>query len=152
MTTSMPSEPLIVVGVDGSAASVAALREGAKLVDMMNGRLTAVTCWSVPQFYAESIDFDNGPFEHDAQLQQEAAIVQAFGSCATRPCDSELRRGRPATELVAASRDASLLIVGTRGHGEFVQLLLGSVSLECITHAHCPVLTVRRPAVDSAKR
>jgi nucleotide-binding universal stress UspA family protein len=51
--------------------------------------------------------------------------------------------GHPAPALVQASRDADLLVVGSRGHGEFVGMLLGSVSEHCVTNAHCPVLVLR---------
>ena len=51
-------------------------------------------------------------------------------------------QGAPAGVLVAASRDADLLVVGSRGHGGFVGLLLGSVSQQCAHHAECPVVIV----------
>ena len=54
--------------------------------------------------------------------------------------------GHPAPALVDASRGASLLVVGSRGHGEFAGMLLGSVSEHCVTKAHCPVLVLRDKA------
>jgi nucleotide-binding universal stress UspA family protein len=51
--------------------------------------------------------------------------------------------GHPAPALIEASWGADLLVLGSRGHGEFVGMLLGSVSEHCVTHAHCPVLVVR---------
>ncbi len=51
--------------------------------------------------------------------------------------------GYPGHTLVDASRDADLLVVGSRGHGEFTDILLGSVGMHCATHAHCPVLVYR---------
>jgi nucleotide-binding universal stress UspA family protein len=54
-------------------------------------------------------------------------------------------QGHPAPALVEASKGADLLVVGSRGHGEFVGMLIGSVSEYCTTNAHCPVLVHRPP-------
>ena len=54
--------------------------------------------------------------------------------------------GHPAPILVEASKGADLLVVGSRGHGEFVGMLIGSVSEYCATNAHCPVLVHRAAA------
>lgn len=50
-----------------------------------------------------------------------------------------------ATTLVRRSTDAALLVLGSRGHGAFVGMLIGSVSQYCVTHAHCPVVVLRGP-------
>ena len=59
--------------------------------------------------------------------------------------DPRLISGHPAPILVEASKGADLLVVGSRGHGEFVGMLIGSVSEYCATNAHCPVLIHRAP-------
>ena len=56
-----------------------------------------------------------------------------------------MREGHPAFSLIEQAKDADLLVVGTRGHGGFVGLLLGSVGEHCVTHAPCPVVVVRSP-------
>jgi nucleotide-binding universal stress UspA family protein len=56
---------------------------------------------------------------------------------------STVIEGHPAPALIEASRGADLFVLGSRGHGEFVGMLLGSVSEHCVTHAHCPVLVLR---------
>jgi nucleotide-binding universal stress UspA family protein len=57
--------------------------------------------------------------------------------------EGEVVQGRAAPLLVEASKGADLLVVGSRGHGEFVGMLVGSVSGYCVTNAHCPVLVHR---------
>jgi nucleotide-binding universal stress UspA family protein len=54
--------------------------------------------------------------------------------------------GHPATRLIEASAGADLLVVGSRGHGAFAGMLLGSVSEHCVAHASCPVVVVRHSA------
>jgi nucleotide-binding universal stress UspA family protein len=67
-------------------------------------------------------------------IQHHHRTLQATG---------QVIEGHPGPTLVDASRDANLLVVGSRGHGEFADILLGSVGLHCATHAHCPVLVYR---------
>jgi nucleotide-binding universal stress UspA family protein len=65
-----------------------------------------------------------------------------FGSAPTARVREIVRRGSAASELAQASQGAQLLIVGSRGHGGFAGLLLGSVSSAAAQHAHCPVLII----------
>jgi nucleotide-binding universal stress UspA family protein len=55
----------------------------------------------------------------------------------------EALEGHPGERLITLSEDAELLVVGSRGHGGFVGLLLGSVTTYCVNHARCPVVVVR---------
>lgn len=153
MPMTAPTAP-IAVGVDGSPSSGAALRKAAQLAAAMDVALLVVTCWTVPQLYYDFIDMDNDAFERDAGDRQGAALAEVFAGHCPVQVQSVLRHGRAATELIAASTQAQLLVLGTRGHGGFVNMILGSVSLECIAHAQCPVVTVRadQPEHDTAAR
>ena len=139
---STPSAP-VIAAVDGSESSIAALRTAAEYAATLQTELLIITCWKAPDFYTGTISGDAEIFRTEAAQQQEAAIEQAFPGGAPVAATRRITHGRPAPALIAASEQAQLLVLGTRGHGEFAALILGSVSLECITHAHCPVLTVR---------
>ncbi|OZC75284.1 hypothetical protein CH251_11015 [Rhodococcus sp. 06-462-5] len=70
------------------------------------------------------------------------ATAAAFGTDLPAGLKQVARQGSAAKALLEASHDAEILVVGSRGHGGFVGLLLGSVSSQCAEHAHCPVLVV----------
>jgi nucleotide-binding universal stress UspA family protein len=134
----------IVVGVDGSESSRAALEWAVRQAEMTGSVLELVTAWIWPTTYGFPL-----PISPDFQPAAAATKVldeAADAVHAERP-QLEVRKvvveGYSAQVLVDASKEADLLVVGSRGHGELVGLLLGSVSEHCATHAHCPVLVLR---------
>jgi nucleotide-binding universal stress UspA family protein len=132
----------IVVGVDGSAASLAALRWATKQATLTGDAIEAVITWQVPtqygsDFYGSSIDWAD-----IAQRTIEDAVKEASDGSPWAGTQS-IEQGEPAHVLVAASADANLVVVGSRGHGGFAGLLLGSVSEYVIAHAACPVVVIR---------
>ena len=131
-----------MVGVDGSGQSKAALRWAARFLAITGGRIDAVIAWHPPASFGWSyVPGDWNP-EKDAEKVLSRAVDEVFG--ADRPLGMQLivREGNPAKVLLDASRDADLLVVGSRGHGGFAGLLLGSVSAHCAEHATLPVLVV----------
>lgn len=140
--------PKIIVGVDGSDASVAALRTAATLAGPLEATVEAWACWDVPAGFGLYLVVGIEGFKSAAEQSLERALTAAFGP--ERPSDVHTRliRGKPGELLVEGSRNASLLIVGRRGHSGFV---LGSVSSACISHAHCPVLVVHAPEEERAR-
>ncbi|MCT9868228.1 universal stress protein [Paenarthrobacter aurescens] len=135
----------IIVGVDGSEASVEALRHGQRIALALNAPLEAWGCWEMPLGYEGYLAMGIDGFAHDAEERLDKAVVEAFGTEKPRNVSSRLVQRSPRAGLVEGSKHASLLVVGRRGHGGFGGLLLGSVSSACVAHAHCPVLVVHSP-------
>jgi nucleotide-binding universal stress UspA family protein len=108
--------------------------------------LVAVSSWRYPD------SFGYMPVPSDVNWEKAAEEVLAK-SAAELPAgypevhvDVRLQQGHPAQILIEQARGASLLVVGSRGHGAFTGMLLGSVSQHCVTHAPCPVVVVRPSA------
>lgn len=137
--------PRIIVGVDGSESSVAALRVARVLAEPLSARVEAWACWDVPAGYGVYLAVGIEGFKYAAEQVLQQTLTDAFGELPPF-VHSRLVRGKPGPALIDASRSASLLIVGRRGHGSFVP---GSVSSVCVSHAHCPVLVVHAPEKET---
>jgi len=142
MTVGDESRHRIVVGFDGSPASIAALEWAANQSELTGASLEILMTWEWPTGYGWS------PIPSDLDPQQGCQralndllrpIREAHPGISIREATIE---GHPAPLLVKASEGADLLVVGNRGHGEFVGMLLGSVSEHCVASAHCPVLVL----------
>lgn len=129
----------IVVGVDGSPCSLEALRWAARQAQLTQATLCPVTAWSLPEIYS----YTPRDFDGETHATLDAAIREALGPAPAVPVAAEVVQAHPAEALVDASRGAQLLVVGSRGHGAFGGMLLGSVSQHCVSHAHCPVVVIR---------
>ncbi len=136
----------IVVGVDGSASSAAALEWAAHQASLTGALLEAVMTWEWPTVYGWS----PATAEYSPEGDCETLLARALRPIRERYPDlavqSVVAEGPAAALLVKESYGADLLAVGRRGHAEFTGLLLGSVSEHCVVHAHCPVL-VHHPRV-----
>lgn len=142
-----PGAKQIVVGVDGSVASARALAYACDLASLTGEQVVAVHA------YQHRV-FDNGglavlPQDIDTSYIDAAERLVAelvVGARVDFP-DVELRStavlGRPGRVLARLSDDASLVVVGSRGHNTFQELILGSVAQECLRRAECPVVVVR---------
>ncbi|MFP5312399.1 MAG: universal stress protein, partial [Actinomycetes bacterium] len=118
----------IVVGVDGSPASVEALRQAQRLATPLGAKVQAVACWEYPQMYDGYVLMGIEGFEEGARKILNEAVAQAFGSEVPANVSPVLVRTHPREGLINASREADMVVVGRRGHGGFGGLLLGSVS------------------------
>ncbi|MEO8220245.1 MAG: universal stress protein [Specibacter sp.] len=142
---------MIVVGFDGSEHSNAALKWAVEEAHQRGGQLRLVTAWSnVPlSWYPAVLETAIGgiavpqdsPEDIAQSLQAEALkSVAAEGLAAT---GNVVHNHSPASAILAAAQDADLIVVGSRGHGGFSGLNLGSVSSQVIHHAPCSVLVTR---------
>ena len=137
---------VIVVGIDGSEASRDALRWAYDEARMRSAALRVVHVWVYPYLGPRT-----GVHEPRELMEGDAATLLAGELEEFRaevpdnevPIETRLLEGSAADGLVAESRDADLVVVGTRGRGGFSSLLLGSVSAEVAHHARCPVVLVR---------
>ncbi|HEY5199526.1 MAG TPA: universal stress protein [Acidothermaceae bacterium] len=135
------ARPLIVVGVDGSDESVKATAWAAEQARATGGTLELLIVWARPMSYGLPLVVGGYNPEHEAQ-----AVVEKAASGIDLPADrlrTHVVNAAPALALVERSKSADLLVVGSRGHGGFAELLLGSVSDHCVHHASCSVVVVR---------
>ena len=146
MTDTAIIRPLVLVGVDGSEESANAVEWAARYATQTGGTLELLIAWYWPPSYGYPMAISG----YDPEAIARGVVEKASAELSLPP--ERLRvtvvGGPPAQQLVAASARADLLVVGSRGHGGFVGLLLGSVGAHCVHHAHCPVLVVRPADVD----
>jgi nucleotide-binding universal stress UspA family protein len=141
----------IIVGIDGSGHSACALRWAMKEATLRDAPLTVLTVHDIAVgYWATGIAYseDHAAAEHARQLAQKEVHQVLAGLHEAGP-ESVLVTavsGIPAEELIRASRDADLLVLGSRGAGGFARLLMGSTSAQVARHAHCPVVII--PAED----
>jgi nucleotide-binding universal stress UspA family protein len=134
-----PAGPMIVVGVDGSKLSVEALHWAVDYARRCGGRIRAVIAWRYPVSYGFPATFPEIDFAGEATRMMEAAVSAALPD-SDLPVQTRVVQGPTVPVLLDEARGADLLVVGSRGHGEFAGMLLGSVSAACVQHATCPVL------------
>lgn len=142
----------VVVGVDGSPSSLDALRWAVRMADALHAEIDAVTSWDYPASYGMGggVPAEWDPAADAAEVLRDA-LTAAFGEHSPVGLRSVVCKGHPAQVLGDAADGAEMLVVGSRGHGGFAGLLLGSVSAYCTAHAPCPVLVTRTmPSVPAA--
>jgi nucleotide-binding universal stress UspA family protein len=149
MTDQTPLEDrYIVVGVDSSHGSRAALDWALTQARLTGAAVEAVAAWQQPATYDYSygaIPFASGGDSIAATAEKVLAetVADVVGT-EGKPVDVRIKvaRGPAAQVLLTAAAGADLLVVGSRGHGAFAGMLLGSVSQHCTQHAPCPVIVI----------
>jgi nucleotide-binding universal stress UspA family protein len=142
--------PTVVVGVDGSAGSLEALRWALEEARLRTVRLRAIHSWIYLNALVPALAADATT---TAQQAAETVLDHAFAALGDTD-DVEVERaivqGPAAQVLIDAVSEHDLLVVGSRGHSGFAGLLLGSVSHQCAQHAPCPVVIVRNTSAANA--
>jgi nucleotide-binding universal stress UspA family protein len=138
----------IVVGVDGSAVSIAALRWAIEEATRRGSTVTAVNAWHSDPTTAGLSKLDLIQLRPrsevlDAQKKLLSGTVSdAGGDSAKVEIIQQLLEGQPGPALVQAAAEAELLVVGSHGYSRLYEALLGSVSSYCVHHSHCPVVII----------
>ena len=138
----------IVVGVDGSDCGGRAVEWAVGQARLTSARLQFVTAWHVPFLAYGAIGLlpplsTEVDVSFRAVAEDLAAAAAARAQAAGVEAQSTVRHGQPADVLIEEAEGADLLVVGSRGHGGFAGLLLGSVSAQCAHHAPCSLVIVR---------
>jgi nucleotide-binding universal stress UspA family protein len=133
----------IVVGVDGSPHSVAALRWALSEAREHGGaEITALLSWQLP-FLSMPGAFDRQELEERYKAYLIKIVSEVVPSPEV-PLATVIAEGDPTESLIAAAKNADLLVLGIRGRSPFAGLMLGSVSQACAAHSACPVVLVKR--------
>ncbi len=132
----------VTVGVDGSPASNEALNWAAKEAILRHAILEVDHVWSLPNMgyggYVSQLD----DFESDAKLLLDKIAAEATAKYPEITVEANLLQGPPAQALIERGMSSDMVVVGSRGHGGFTGLMLGSVSQQLVHHAAFPVVVI----------
>ncbi len=141
----MSRQPQVIAGVDGSDESLQAAKWAAAQVSHGGGTLTLVCAYAIASYSSVALDggfslLDDRALEANAVriVEQAAAALADFEI----PIATQVEVGDPASVLTELSREADLVVIGSKGGGGFADRLLGSVSSALPAHASCPVVVV----------
>ena len=143
-------EHRIVVGVDGSVASKAALEWAVRQAGLTGAAVDAVIAWEFPAITGYPVQVSDVDWEDLARQIITDAIAEARAAAGQVQVRSKVMKGNAAQVLLDESAGAELLVVGSRGHGGFTEALLGSVGQHCVHHAKCPVVVIRDSVAGSS--
>jgi nucleotide-binding universal stress UspA family protein len=140
------AQTTIVVGVDGSDSSREALSWAVHYAALIGAEVEAVIAWSYPTGYGIGTVATGWNPSEDARDALAKTVAAVLGADIAVPLRQVVLEGNAAQVLLDETKDAQMLVVGSRGHGGFAGLLLGSVSARCAEHARCPVLVIHGKA------
>ncbi len=148
----------IVVGVDGSEQSQATVQWALEEARLRGATLEAVCSYQVPSNWlgvgegmgaTMVLPISDDDYADYAATTLKEIVLGVVGDDPGVEVITTITPGHPGDVLVAASKDADLLVVGNRGHHDLSRVLLGSVGMHCVHHATCPVVVVRGDVLAS---
>jgi len=146
MASNGESGQAVVVGVDGSDPSVAALSWASRYGAATGATVRAVRVWHYPTAAGLPPGKTPEPVEDEVEGSVRDELTQAVTKAnpdSSAQVETKIVYGHPAQALIDESRGQSLLVLGHRGHGGFAEAITGSIVIHCVNHAACPVVVVR---------
>jgi nucleotide-binding universal stress UspA family protein len=146
MTSDGEARQVVVVGVDGSDASVAALSWAGGYAAATGATLQPLHIWHYPGSAGLPPGVTPPQVSDKVKADQRQELGEAIDKAHLDPAanvEPRLAYGHPAEVLIDESQTASLIVIGHRGHGGFSKMLTGSITIHCVNHAACPVVVVR---------
>jgi nucleotide-binding universal stress UspA family protein len=148
MASNGGEQQVVVAGVDGSPESIAALGWASRYAAATGAKVRAVHAW---HYRSPSFGVTEGRtpasvtegVEQGLREELDRAVAQVYPDKADPQLEIALRYGHPVEVLIDESKNADLLVVGHHGRSAFAGILVGSVSIHCVTSASCPVVVVR---------
>jgi nucleotide-binding universal stress UspA family protein len=138
---------IVLVGVDGSPESGDALKYAVAEADRRGARLCVVSTY-FPEYSVhgrtQPVTASEAGIEVDVEKETRRMVEDALsGDTPQPPVEIVVAAGPAAGVLIDRSAEVDVLVLGHRGRGGFASMLLGSVGLQCVLHARCPVIVVR---------
>jgi nucleotide-binding universal stress UspA family protein len=146
MTDDGGTMQVVAVGIDGSAESIAALRWASRYAAATGAKVRAVHAWHYPAAFG--VPEGKAPTQVTGEVEQRVsdelaqAVAQVYPDPAGAQVETAVRYGHPVEVLIDESKNADLLVVGHHGHHAFTGMMVGSVSIHCVSSAACPVVVV----------
>jgi nucleotide-binding universal stress UspA family protein len=142
---------IVLVGVDGSPPSGAALKYAVAEANRRGARVRVVSTY-FPEYSVHGrtrpLTVSEPAIEVEVEAQTRRMVEEALaGNPSAPPVEIVVAAGPAAGVLVDMSGEVDVLVVGHRGRGGFASMLLGSVGMQCVLHGHCPVIVVRPTGV-----
>ena len=140
------AQQVVVVGVDGSPESVAALSWAGRYGAATGAVVWALHIWHYPTAAGLPPGVTPESVTDEVKAEQQKELDEAIAKANLDPAaqvESKIAYGHPAQVLINESKNVNLIVVGHRGRGGFTGMLTGSVSMQVVNHAACPVVVVR---------